>query len=76
MRPNLPSQIAQRLAAPLQRHWKLLRIVVSSGPCVGRDWCSQGRDCAPAVLLRLHSMFLTGIVDMPSPAIGSSDQRD
>ena len=29
MRPNFPSQIAQRLAAPLQRYWGLLRILLT-----------------------------------------------
>ena len=32
MRPNLPSQIAQRLAAPCQKHWELLRILASCSP--------------------------------------------
>jgi hypothetical protein len=32
MRPNFPSQIAQRLAAPLQTYWELLRILASSRP--------------------------------------------
>ena len=40
MRPNLPSQIAQRLAAPLKRDWDPLRIFVSSERCVGCGWCS------------------------------------
>jgi hypothetical protein len=29
MRPNFPAQIAQRLAAPLQRYWGLLRIFIT-----------------------------------------------
>jgi hypothetical protein len=29
MRPNFPSQIAQRLAALLRRYWELLRIFVT-----------------------------------------------
>jgi hypothetical protein len=29
MRPNFPSQIAQRVAAPLQRYWGLLRIFIT-----------------------------------------------
>ena len=40
MRPNFPSQIAQRLAAPFQRYWELLRIFASSRLCVGTRWCS------------------------------------
>jgi hypothetical protein len=40
MRPNFPSQIAQRWIAPLQGYWELLRIVASCGPCVGDGWCS------------------------------------
>jgi hypothetical protein len=51
MRPNLPSQIAQRLAATLQRYWRPLRIVVSSEPCVGvgSGCCSPlgRRTCRP-----------------------------
>jgi hypothetical protein len=40
MRPNFPPQIAQRLIAPLQGYWELLRIVASCGPCVGNSGCS------------------------------------
>jgi hypothetical protein len=39
MRPNFPAQIAQRLAAPLQRCWGLSCIFASCGSCVGSDWC-------------------------------------
>jgi hypothetical protein len=39
MRPNFPSQIAQRLAAPLQRGRELLRIFASCGFFVGTGWC-------------------------------------
>src|SRR5258708_40262489 len=40
MRPNFPSQIAQRLAAPFQGCWGLLRIVASCGLCAGSGWRS------------------------------------
>jgi hypothetical protein len=41
MRPNLPSQIAQRWAAPFQGYWGLLRIVASyCRPSVDSNWCS------------------------------------
>lgn len=40
MRPNFPSQIAQRLAGPLQMYCGLLRIVASYEPCADSGWCS------------------------------------
>jgi hypothetical protein len=40
MRPNFPSQIAQRLAALFQRYWELLRISVSCRPGVDSGCCS------------------------------------
>jgi hypothetical protein len=41
MRPNFPSQIAQRLAAPFQGYWSLLCIFASCGPCAGGGWRSH-----------------------------------
>jgi hypothetical protein len=41
MRPNLPSQIGQRLVAPSRRCWKLLRILASSTLC----WMSLRLSC-------------------------------
>jgi hypothetical protein len=40
MRPNFPSQIAQRLAAPFHGYWRVLRIFASCEPGVGSSWCS------------------------------------
>jgi hypothetical protein len=40
MRPNFPSQIAQRWVAPFQRYREPSRIFVSFGPCVGSGCCS------------------------------------
>jgi hypothetical protein len=66
MRPNLPSQIAQRLAAPFQGYWELLRIVASWGPSVGSNWCS------PLVrhrTSRIHAERLRGRNGLPGHAV-------
>lgn len=58
MRPNFPSQIAQRFAAPFRKCWGLLRIVVPCRPCVGSN-CAR---LLFAIALRAHVKHAFGIV--------------
>jgi hypothetical protein len=61
MRPNFPSQIAQRLAAPFQRYWALLRIFVSCGPCVGSGCCSSLARCRTSRRREEHQRDRSGL---------------
>jgi hypothetical protein len=58
MRPNFPPQIAQRLIAPLQGYWELLRIVASCGLV----WAIVGARPLFAVALRADVKNPLGIV--------------